>query len=156
SDSMGGNAMRACLLIVVCALLLIAPGAEAKKKKKRKPGETRSSTIRVLPDDRTIVVVNRETDSLSVLQVRGPGGSDTQRSLAEIAVGHDPRCVAVDRKGKVAFVTNGASGTVSVVSLFGEDRFQVVGEIPVGNEPRGCAPTPNSTRLFVANFTDGT
>jgi YVTN family beta-propeller protein len=150
--------MRACLLIMICALLLVTTGTDAKKKKRKggRRGETRSSTIRVLPDDRTVVVVNRETNSLSVLQVRGPGGSDTPRKLAEVAVGHDPRCVAVDRKGKVAFVTNGASGTVSVVSLFGEDRFQVVGEIPVGNEPRGCAPTPNSTRLFVANFSDGT
>src|SRR5262245_2162615 len=145
------------LVALACLIALLGTGADAKgRKKKGRRGPTRSSTIRMLPDDKTLVVVNRETDSLSVLQVRGAGGSDTQRKIAEVAVGRDPRCVAVDRKGKFAFVTNGGSGTVSVVSLVGEQRFQVVAEIPVGNEPRGCAPTPNSSRLFVANFSDGT
>lgn len=52
-------------------------------------------------------------------------------------------------------MANAASGTVSVVSLFGETAFTVVAEIPVGAEPRGCTVTPNGKRLFVSLFTEG-
>ena len=53
----------------------------------------------------------------------------------------------------LAYVTNGISGTVSVVNL---TRFAVVATIPVGTEPRGCALTPNGALLYVANHTEGT
>ena len=44
-------------------------------------------------------------------------------------------------------------GTVSVVDLV---QGRVVQQIPVGTEPRGCALTPNGSRLYVANHTEGT
>jgi YVTN family beta-propeller protein len=146
---------RAAFTALACAVALVtlAGGAEAKKKRFKTP--TRSSTIRLTKNDKIAVAVNRETNSLAVLQVR-KGNQDTFALLAEVAVGADPRFVAVDPAGKVAFVTNGASGTVSVVALVGESRFTVIGTIPVGNEPRGCTLTPNGTRLFVANYADGT
>jgi YVTN family beta-propeller protein len=75
--------------------------------------------------------------------------------LAEIAVGHEPHCVAVHPTWREAYVTNAVSGTVSVVA-FEDDVIQVVDEIPVGTEPRGCAITPNGTQLYVANHTAGT
>ena len=37
----------------------------------------------------------------------------------------------------------------------GPHAYTVVAEIPVGTEPRGLAITPNGTRLYVANHTDG-
>ena len=37
--------------------------------------------------------------------------------IAEIGVGEDPRCVAIHPNDHVAYVTNGISGTVSVVDL---------------------------------------
>jgi YVTN family beta-propeller protein len=78
---------------------------------------------------------------------------DAADKLAEIVVGLEPRCVAVHPNNKEAYVTNGVSGTVSVLSL---TEFRVVAEIPVGTEPRGCALTPNGTLLYVANHTEGT
>jgi YVTN family beta-propeller protein len=74
------------------------------------------------------------------------------RKLAEIAVGLEPRCVAVHPTDKWAYVTNGISGTVSVVDL---TQFQVVETIKVGTEPRGCALTPSGALLYVANHTEG-
>src|SRR5262249_42449444 len=148
------NRKSVCAAVLLCALAVALPRAgEAKRKRFRTP--TRSSTIRLTRNDKLLVVVNREANSLSVLQVR-KGDRDVGIKLAEVPVGIDPHSVAVDPAGRLAFVTNGASGTVSVVSLAGENRYAVVGEIPVGDEPRGCTLTPNGTRLFVANYTDGT
>src|SRR5438046_6632469 len=144
------------LRTVACAVRLLAlPTAGEARKKKRFRTPTRSSTIRITKNDKLVVAVNREANSLAVLQVR-KGERDVFAKLAEVPVGIDPRFVAVDPAGKLAFVSNGASGTVSVVSLAGDTRFTVIGEIPVGNEPRGGTITPNGTRLFVANHTDGT
>ena len=53
----------------------------------------------------------------------------------------------------MAYVTNGISGTVSVVNLA---QRRVVATVPSGTEPRGCALTPNGTLLYVANHTEGT
>ena len=61
--------------------------------------------------------------------------------------------MAVHPNDEEAYVTNGISGTVSVVSL---KQFRVVATIPVGTEPRGCALTPNGLLLYVANHTEGT
>src|SRR5438045_6334267 len=142
--------------IVCCALLLALAGAAHAKRRPRFKTPTRSSTIRVTRNDKLVVVVNRETNSLAVLQVRAKRNRDVGIKVAEIPVGLDPRSVAVDPLGRLAFVTNGASGTVSVVTLVGDNRYSVIAEIRVGNEPRGCTLTANGTRLFVANYTDGT
>ncbi|MGQ0592404.1 MAG: hypothetical protein ACT4QB_07055, partial [Gammaproteobacteria bacterium] len=72
--------------------------------------------------------------------------------LAEIPVGQEPHCVAVDPRGGDIFVTNGADGTVSVIS----PATRRVRTIRGFTEPRGCAMTPDGERLFVANHTAGT
>src|SRR5438046_9388109 len=149
------HARRRLTVLACSALLLALPTTGEARKKKRFRTPTRSSTIRSTQNDKLLVAVNREANSLAVLQVR-KGDRDVFAKLAEVPVGVAPRFVAVDPAGKLAFVTNGASGTVSVVSLAGDTRFTVIGEIPVGDEPRGCTITPNGTRLCVANHTDGT
>ena len=50
-------------------------------------------------------------------------------------------------------MTNGISGTVSVIDLH---NLCVVASIHVGSEPRGCALTPHGALLYVANHTEGT
>ncbi len=117
---------------------------------------TRSSTIAITSDDRFVVTANRESHTLSLVEVRDADGDDTAEVLAELAVGLDPRCVAISPDDQTAFVTNAISGTVSVVSLSGDDAFSVIADVEVGAEPRGCALTPNGTRLFVVNQTAGT
>ncbi len=117
---------------------------------------TRSSTIALTSDDRFAVVVNRETDSVAILEVRDANKNDTANLLAELAVGDEPRNVALLPDDSTAFVTNTASGTVSVIALDAENGFSVTDDIAVGTEPRGCAVTPNGTRLYVANHTNKT
>jgi YVTN family beta-propeller protein len=107
-------------------------------------------------DDRVVIVTNIDADSVSVIEVRDENGNDVQNKLAEIAVGDEPRYVAIAPNDSECYVSNTAEGTVSVVLLGGSTPFTVFDDVPVGAEPRGIAVTPNGTRLYVANHTEGT
>ena len=120
------------------------------------PAPSRSTSIAMTTDDRWVVVANRETNSVSIIQVRDAEEQDDSTKLAEISVGQEPRYVALSPDNSTAYVSNTASGTVSVIALTGANAFRVVATIPVGAEPRGVALTPNGTRLYVANHTEGT
>jgi DNA-binding beta-propeller fold protein YncE len=56
---------------------------------------SRSTTIALTSDDRRVVAVNRETQLLSVIEVRDQNGFDTAKLLAEVSVGNEPRFVAL-------------------------------------------------------------
>src|SRR5262245_47189954 len=114
---------------------------------------TRSTTIALTSDETRLVVVNREANSVSVIQVKDQNGNDVANKVAEIAVGQEPRCVAIHPSDRAAYVTNGITGTVSVIDLVLGREVQ---QIQVGTEPRGCALTPDGSLLYVANHTEGT
>ena len=143
---------------VLAALILVGPlfaavfGGEGLVSAATLPTPSRSTTIAITADNAYLVVVNRETNTVSVIAVRDSQGQDIASKFAEIPVGIEPRCVAIHPNGLEAYVTNAVSGTVSVVDLFGA---RVLAEIRVGTEPRGCAITPNGNYLFVANHTEG-
>src|SRR4030095_4377352 len=142
------------LVAFIAAGAYLAGAAPALAAKKKKGLPVRSTSILVFKNDNRVLAVNRESDTLSVVEVRRKG-KDVARLIAEVGVGHEPRCVALGPKEREAYVTNAARGTVSVVSLFGETANSVVAEIPIGAEPRGCATTPNGKRLFITLFTEG-
>jgi YVTN family beta-propeller protein len=114
---------------------------------------TRSTTITLTSGERRLVVVNREANSVSIIRVKDEDGNDVAKKLFEIGVGQEPRCVAIHPTDRAAYVTNGISGTVSVVDL---ELGREVEQLPVGTEPRGCALTPDGSLLYVANHTEGT
>ena len=114
---------------------------------------THSTTIALTSDERRLVVVNREANSLSIIEVKDANGNDVANKLAEVTIGQEPRCVAVHPTDQAAYVTNGITGTVSVVDLV---QNKEVRQVPVGTEPRGCALTPDGSLLYVANHTEGT
>jgi YVTN family beta-propeller protein len=114
---------------------------------------THSTTIALTADETRLVVVNREANSVSIIQVKDADGNDVANKLTEIVVGQEPRCVAVHPTDQAAYVTNAITGTVSVVDLV---LGRVAKEIEVGTEPRGCALTSNGAWLYVANHTEGT
>jgi DNA-binding beta-propeller fold protein YncE len=157
------GALSAVVLIVLVSVLY--PGSfngAALHTSEAIAAPTRSTTIALTPDETRLVVVNREANSLSIIKVKDENGNDVAEKLFEIGVGQEPRCVAVHPNGQVAYVTNGISGTVSVVDLvLGREVPQIVQgravpQIPVGTEPRGCALTPDGSLLYVANHTAGT
>lgn len=109
----------------------------------------RSTNIALTKGGQKLVAVNTDSNSVTVFEVKGSGGS--LRQLAEISVGREPHCVAVKGNNR-AFVTIAQSGSVWVIDL---NTFKVTKKIKVGTEPRGCALAPNG-RLYVANHTEGT
>jgi YVTN family beta-propeller protein len=113
----------------------------------------RSTTIALTSNEQHVVAVNREANSVSIIQVKDSNGNDVGVKVAEIGVGEEPRCVAIHPSDRAAYVTNAVSGTVSVVDLA---LRSVVKEIKVGTEPRGCALTADGSLLYVANHTEGT
>ena len=66
-----------------------------------------------------------------------------------VAVGIQPQGVAVTSNGQYVYVTNGGSGTVSVVSTSNHSTFK---SISVGTNPGGVAITPNGQYMYVANY----
>ena len=154
---------KACLVALGAVVVL---GGLAVSRPARSNGLTltrpsRSTTIALTNDGTRIVVANRETNSVSVIQVGRVEflfgiipflvDVDPPVKLGEVSVGPEPRCVAVSPNDGEAYVTSSGNGTVSVISL--ADTPNVVAEIAVGTELRGCALTPNASRLYVADFT---
>ena len=117
---------------------------------------SRSSSIALTADNSRLVVVNRQSNSVSVIQVKDENGEDIEELLVELDVGNEPRFVAVSPDGYTAFVTNSVDGTVSVINLNTTTPEVMGNAIAVGMEPRGIAITPNGKYAYVANHTDGT
>ena len=141
----GGGAALAIAATTLLSAMMVPKEAGA--------APTRSTTIALTSDETRVVVVNREANSISIIQVKDAGGNDVANKLVEIGVGEEPRCVAVHPSDRAAYVTNAVSGTVSVIDLV---LGREVAQIPVGTEPRGCALTPDGSLLYVANHTEGT
>jgi YVTN family beta-propeller protein len=104
-----------------------------------------SSAIAITTDGRTLLVVNPDSNSLSVVDL------GTLIAVTEIPVGMDPRTVAVaplpNGDGSRAYVANRGSDSVSVVDL---GTRTVIAEVAVGNRPYGVVVSPDSARLYVA------
>lgn len=108
-------------------------------------GPRGSSSVVLTSDDKRLLVVNPDTDTVTILDV-----SQVQpRETCQLAVGGDPRSVAVTSRGDKAYVANAGSGTVSVLSLGTPPH--VLRTIPVGTEPRAVLIDDGDRRAFVAN-----
>ena len=128
----------------VLALVSASAIPAASPPENEPPLATHSGPIAITSDDRFVWSVNPDNDSVSVFRVK----DDANEKVAEIPVGKEPWCVAITPDDRKAYVTNMASGTVSVINTF---EYKVVKTIRVGVEPFGCAVTPSGRRLFVAN-----
>jgi YVTN family beta-propeller protein len=101
-----------------------------------------------------LAVANPDSDSVSFFDVRG--GANVR--IAEVPVQDEPNGVAFLPDGSKAYVTNTASGTVSVVPVAPASGAPSApsAQIPVGVEPYGLAMAPNGTRLYVSNARSST
>jgi YVTN family beta-propeller protein len=148
------GALRAVVLLVLVSVL--SPGSfqgAALHTREAIAAPTHSTTIALTADETRVVAVNREANSVSIIQVKDDNGNDVANKLFEIGVGQEPRCVAIHPTNRAAYVTNAITGTVSVIDLVLGREVQ---QIKVGTEPRGCALTPDGSLLYVANHTEGT
>lgn len=94
------------------------------------------------PDEATLFVANRESDSVSVIRA-----SDLE-VVATIAVGRAPFAMALSPDAKRLYVGNVQGGTVSVIDT---SALAVVETIKSGAMPYGAAVTPDGTRVLVTN-----
>ena len=117
--------------------------------------QPRSTSVALTSDDRKLVVVNRQKASVSVIEVRNAAGIDTQNKLAEVAVGREPRFVAIAPDNSRAYVTSSIDGTLTVIDLRPAVPVQLGTPIDVGLEPRGIAISPSGRYAVIANNTLG-
>jgi serine/threonine-protein kinase len=72
----------------------------------------------------------------------------TDNGAPAIQIGNSPSAISSDPDGRIVYVVNSASDTVSVVDL---DTRAVAATIPVGDEPLAIAVDADGTRGYVAN-----
>jgi len=137
------------LAVVILALGALVPASRAEKDLSSvatDPVVKRSSSaIAMTVDGTTLLVVNPDSDSMTLVD------AGNREVVAELAVGVDPRTVAVADSGNRAYVANRGSNTVSVVDWRAR---RVVGEIAVGHQPYGVVVSPDGSRLFVTEQGD--
>lgn len=92
-----------------------------------------------------VVAANTDTDTVTIFDV---GDNGTLTKVKELALGIEPRSVAILSNKPWAYIANTVSGTVSVITL---DTCQVLADITVGTEPWAVAASPNGTYVYVAN-----
>jgi len=100
-----------------------------------------SSAIAVTADGGTLLVVNPDSNSLTLVD------PVSRTVLAEIAVGTDPRTVAVDEAAGCAYVANYGADSVSVIDITSQ---QAITEVVGGDRPYGVVLSLDGTRLYVA------
>lgn len=109
---------------------------------------SKSGTVAITGNDRFVVMVNPETDSISVFD------TTTDTRVAIVKTGKEPSSVVVGPDDDTAFVANRADGTV--VKVTGLTASPTVSApVDVGSEPTGVALSPTGKRLFVAEFAEG-
>ncbi len=100
-----------------------------------------SSCLALSGDGRTLLVVNPDSNSLTVVEI------PSLKVLAEIPVGLDPRCVAADDAGKKAYVSERESDRISVIDL---DSRKLTGSAPTQDRPYGVVVDGSRQRVYVA------
>ncbi|WBT37186.1 YVTN family beta-propeller repeat protein [Hyphomicrobium sp. DMF-1] len=98
--------------------------------------------VLLTPDETTLFVANRESDSVSVIRA-----SDLE-VVATIAVGRAPFAMALSPDAKRLYVGNVQGGSVSVIDTA---ALAVVETIKSGAMPYGAAVTPDGARVLVTN-----
>jgi YVTN family beta-propeller protein len=81
-------------------------------------------------------------------------GTSTQGRLLWIRTGRTPKVITASRDGRFLFVSNWHDGTVSVLSIGGDDpaSWEKIADFPGGRIPRGMAVAGEEGLLYVADM----
>ena len=128
------------ILILICLLL---PGLSPVDSPNSTALKHSSSAIAITPDGMTLVVVNPDSNSVSLVDTA------SQSVIAELPVGIDPRSVAISLEGGIAYIANQGSDTLSVVDISSKVVTDIVA---VGDRPVGVAVSPDGQTIAVAEM----
>ena len=143
--SMERRHMERCCstMLLVAVLLCLARASPQTQAQSPTTVKRSSSAIAITPDGSTLLVVNPDSNSMSLVDTA------SQVVLAQLPVGVDPRSVAVSPDGSWACVANQGSDSVSVVDLMGQC---VTNTVAVGDRPVGVAISPDGRLVAVAEL----
>jgi YVTN family beta-propeller protein len=131
-----------------------AAESEALSHANASPASAFASPIVLGPADRMVWAVNRDSDSVSVIDAR------SRTLVGKLAVGQSPVSVAVDPLGRFAYVANAGSNDLSVIDLgrAGPHGLSNASErrIVTGAAPASVVVAPDGRRVFVANGSQDT
>ena len=119
-------------------------------------GPTRGSAIAITSDDSRLVVVNRETGSVTVMSIDYADGQPKMTVVKEIQVGGEPWQVAIDGCDDTAYVVLRKDQKLVEITGIKSANPAKGKEVGVGSEPTSVAITPNNTAIYVANWVNGT
>ena len=119
-------------------------------------GQLRGSVIALTSDDKTVVTVNRDAGSVTVMSVDYTSGQPALTNVAELPVGNEPWQVVIDGCNATAYVVLRQDQKVVQITGINTTTPAVGKSVSVGSEPTGLALTPNQTALYVSNWVDGT
>ena len=97
----------------------------------------------MLPDDKHVAVVNRGSDRIDFLNIHTHEIDSTVGS----GLGKEPFSMVLSPNGKLGFVNNVASATVSVLDT---DKLSILSQIQVGDQPIVMAVHPTGRKLYVS------
>jgi len=95
-----------------------------------------SSTLALTEDGRTLITANSYNDTVSLI---APNQSQV---IAEVAVGDDPRSVAISSDGTQALIVNRGSGTLSALDLATQT---ITATYPIGRLPMSIVGDDDAT-----------
>jgi len=111
------------------------------------PSERSSSAIAITSDGATLLAVNPDSNSLTLVDTA------SRSVVVELPAGVDPRTVAVDDADSRAYVANQGSDSLSIVDLTAQG---VITEVVVGDRPVGVAVSPDGRFVAVTELGDDT
>lgn len=76
--------------------------------------------------------------------------TDTGRQIATVPIGRGTDAAAFDPRRKLAFSSNGLSGTLSVIAEKGANQFESLGETGTSISARTMAIDPDTGRIYLA------
>jgi YVTN family beta-propeller protein len=122
-------------------------------------GQLRGSAIALTSDDKTLVTVNRDAGTVTVMSVDYTDGFPKMTVVKELPVGttgSEPWQVVIDGCDATAYVALRHDQQVVEITGINTAAPAVGKSVNVGSEPTSLALTPNNTALYVSNWVDGT
>ena len=96
----------------------------------------------------TLIIIDTAANAVAA-QVNTTAPADYFEDSKSVPKGSNPNSVTLSPDEKTAYVTNGGTNNVAVISLTGNAR--VTGLIPTGWQPNSVSVSPNGSTLYVVN-----